>query len=172
MVSATKMFLNLLRTFCFLDSKFGFRNNVSKGWNIYRNMMFFVTASVSCSSFKALSHGKQVCKFGTSVSNTENITTGFLQESSIASLLFLLWVVQWSWFTMSIDSSVPLLLRQWKYNSEVRIWLPLLLVLPLHLTDLLRKWLVNRIDLTHLIGLCSLNGSGSGSGSQIWTSLI
>jgi hypothetical protein len=46
--------------------------------------------SVSCSSFKALSYGKQVCKFGMSVSNTENITTGFLQESSIASLLFLL----------------------------------------------------------------------------------
>ena len=33
-------------------------------------------------------------------------------------------------------------------------------------------WLVNRIYETHLIGWWSLNGSGSGSGSQIWTSKL
>ena len=54
--------------------------------------------------------------------------------------------------------------------SELQIWPLLPLSLPS--TDLLRIWLVNRIDLTHLIGSRSLNVGGSGSGSQIWSSLF
>ena len=52
--------------------------------------------------------------------------------------------------------------------SEVQIWLPL----PCLSLTLLGMWLVNPIDSTHPIGSCSLNASGSGSGSQIWTSLF
>jgi hypothetical protein len=49
-------------------------------------------------------------------------------------------------------------------NIEIQIWVPL------PLTSLVRIRLVNRIYQTHLIGWWSLNGSGSGS--QIWTSIL
>ena len=51
------------------------------------------------------------------------------------------------------------------YSLAIEVQVSLPQTLPF--VDLLRKWLVNRIDLTNPIGSCSFNGNGGGSCSGV-----